>query len=118
MEKQLLKDSFGWGLALWFIGYVLGLILIFLFPASLIGWIIMPIGLIITFWVLFKKVRANSFKYYLILSVVWTIIAIVFDYVFIVEAFKPTEYYKLDVYLYYIITFISPLIAARLKRNI
>ena len=49
MNKRLLRDSLGWGLALWFIGYVLGIILFFLLPARLIGWAIMPIGLLITF---------------------------------------------------------------------
>ena len=118
MNKQLLKDSLGWGLALWFIGYVLGIILFFLLPASLIGWAIMPIGVIITFWVLFKKVNGDSFKYYLILAVVWTVIAVVLDYLFIVRAFSPADgYYKLDVYLYYAITFISPLIAAWWKKR-
>ncbi len=117
MDRQLLKDSLGWGLALWFIGYVLGIILIFLLPASLIGWAVMPIGVILIFWVLFKKVKASSLKYYLILALVWTVIAVVFDYLFIVKAFNPTDgYYKLDVYLYYAITFISPVIVAWLKR--
>ncbi len=118
MNKQLLKDSLGWGVALWFIGYVLGIILIFLLPVSLVGWVIMPIGIIITFWVLLKKVKDGSFQYYLILAVVWTAIAIVFDYLFIVKAFKPADgYYKLDVYLYYAITFISPLIVAWWKKK-
>lgn len=117
MDKQLLKDSLGWGLALWFIGYVLGIVLIFMLPSSMIGWAIMPIGVIITFWVLFKKVKADSFQYYLILAVVWSVIAVVFDYLFIVKTFNPTDgYYKLDVYLYYAITFISPLIVACLKK--
>ena len=119
MNKQLLKDSLGWGLALWSIGYVLGVILIFLLPASLIGWIIMPIGVIITFWVLLKKVKDDHFQYYVILAVVWTVIAVVFDYLFIVKAFKPADgYYKPDVYLYYAITFISPLIVAWWKNKI
>ncbi len=118
MNKQLLKDSLGWGLALWFIGYVLGIIFIFLLPASLVGWAIMPIGVIITFWVLLKKVKDNSFQYYLILAIVWTVIAVVFDYLFIVKAFRPEDgYYKLDVYLYYAITFISPLIVAWWKKQ-
>jgi hypothetical protein len=118
MNKQLLKDSLGWGLVLWFIGYVLGIILIFLLPASLVGWVIMPIGVIITFWVLLKKVKDDNFQYYLILAVVWTVIAVVFDYLFIVKAFKPADgYYKLDVYLYYAITFISPLIVAWWKKQ-
>ncbi len=118
MNEQLLKDSLGWGLALWFIGYALGIILVFLLPAQLIGWAIMPIGMIITFGVLLKKVKENSFQYYLILAVVWTVIAVVFDYLFIVKAFKPADgYYKLDVYLYYAITFISPLIVAWWKKQ-
>ena len=118
MNKQLLKDSLGWGLALWFIGYVLGIILIFLLPVSLVGWAIMPIGIIITFWVLLKKVKDGSFQHYLILAVVWTVIAVVFDYLFIVKAFQPEDgYYKLDVYLYYAITFISPLIVAWWKKQ-
>lgn len=118
MNKQLLKDSLGWGLALWFIGYVLGIILFFQLPSQLIGWVIMPIGIIITFWVLLKKVKGVNFQYYLILAVVWTVIAVVFDYLFIVKAFTPTDgYYKLDVYLYYAITFISPLIVAWWKKH-
>ena len=118
MNKQLLRDSLGWGLALWFIGYVLGVILIFLLPAPLIGWIIMPIGIMITFWVLLKKVKDDSFQYYLILAFIWTAIAVVFDYLFIVKAFKPADgYYKLDVYLYYAITFVSPIIVAWWKKQ-
>ncbi len=118
MNKQLLKDSLGWGFALWFIGYVLGVILVFMLPASLIGWVIMPIGVIITFWVLLKKVKDDSFQYYSALAIVWTAIAVIFDYLFIVEAFKPIDgYYKLDVYLYYSITFISPLIVAWWKKH-
>jgi hypothetical protein len=118
MNKQLLKDFLGWGLALWLIGYVLGIILFFLLPTSMIGWVIMPIGVIITFLVLLKKVKADSLQYYLILAVIWTAIAIVFDCLFIVKAFSPADgYYKLDVYLYYAITFISPLIVAYWKKQ-
>jgi len=118
MNKQLLIDTLGWGFALWLIGYVLGIILFFVLPPSLIGWIIMPIGALITFWVLFKRVKSVSFRYYLILSVVWTAIAVVFDYLFIVKALSPADgYYKLDVYLYYALTFIIPLIVGWYKYN-
>jgi hypothetical protein len=110
MNKQLLKDSLGWGFILWLIGYVLGIVFFFVFPPSFIGWIIMPIGLIITLWVLLKKVNSDFLLYYLILAVAWTIIAVVFDYLFIVKAFKPADgYYKLDVYLYYLLNFVIPL---------
>jgi len=111
MNKHFYKDAFGWGFALWLIGYILGILFFFIMPPSIIGWIIMPIGVIITLWVLFKKIKSGSFQYYLLLAVVWTLIATVFDYFFIVKAFKSSGYYKLDVYLYYALTFILPIFA-------
>ena len=51
------------GFALWLIGYALGMILFALVPASLIGWIIMPIGTAITFWIAFKKVKGDIMQY-------------------------------------------------------
>ncbi len=111
MSKQFLKDSLGWGFILWLIGYVLGIILFFVLPTSLIGWVILPIGLTITFLVLLKKVKGETLTYYFLLAIIWTMIAVFFDYLFIVKALKPEDgYYKLDVYLYYIFTVISPLI--------
>lgn len=110
-------DAFGWGFVLWLIGFALGVILFSVVPLSMIGWIIMPIGTVITLWVLIKKVKADSYPYYLLLSIVWTLIAIVLDYFFLVKAFKPADgYYKLDVYLYYLLTFILPLIVWRTKK--
>lgn len=117
MNKQLLRDSLGWGFILWFIGYVLGILLFFVLPPSLIGWVIMPIGLIITFWVLMNKVKSGAVPYYALLAIVWTVIAVAFDYLFIVKAFNPADgYYKLDVYLYYALTFIVPLVAGWWKK--
>ncbi len=111
MTKQFFKDAFLWGSILWLIGYVLGIVLFMVVPHSLIGWIIMPIGVVVTLWVLFKKVKGDSPRYYLLLAISWTLIAIVFDYFFLVKVFKPVDgYYKLDVYLYYLLTFILPVL--------
>ncbi len=110
MTKQFLKDAFLWGFLLWIIGYILGIVLFAIVPRDLIGWIIMPIGVAIILWVLLKKINGNTFKYYLLLAISWTIIAMAFDYFFLVKVFNPTDgYYKLDVYLYYAFTFVSPL---------
>ena len=114
-SRQFLKDAVGWGIGLWLIGYALGIILFMLVPPYMIGWILTPIGIIITLWVLFKKTKGESFEYYFVLAVVWTLIAIIFDYLFIVKLFNSSDYYKLDVYLYYIFTLILPLIAAAIK---
>lgn len=111
MSKQLLKEGLGWGIALWFIGYLLGIILFIFVPHSMVGWVIMPIGILITLWVLLKKIKGSSPKYYFLLAITWTFIAIVFDYFFLVKLFKPADgYYKLDVYLYYLLTFTLPII--------
>jgi len=110
MNKQLLKDALGWGFVLWLIGYGLGIMLFAFVPLSLIGWIIMPIGIIIALWLLFKKIKSDKFGYYVILAVAWVLIAVVFDYLFLVKAFKPEDgYYKMDIYLYYALTFVLPL---------
>ena len=110
MNRQLLKDSFGWGFILWLIGYVLGIVLFFVLPSSLIGWVSMPIGLVVTLWVLMRRVKVNLLHRFVVLAGVWTVIAVVFDYVFIVKTFSPPDgYYKLDVYLYYVLTFGAPL---------
>jgi hypothetical protein len=111
MSRQLLKDSLGWGFILWFIGYVMGIVLFFVFPPLLIGWVILPFGVLITLWVLLKKVKGDTLWYYLTLAIVWTVIAVIFDFLFIVKTFKPADgYYKLDVYIYYLLTFVMPLI--------
>ncbi|MFZ1126994.1 hypothetical protein [Methanoregula sp.] len=118
MDKQCVIDTLGWGLVLWLIGYVSGILLFFALPVSLIGWAILPVGVIITFWVLFKQIRHEDFRYYAMLAVAWTAIAVACDYVFIVVALKPADgYYKPDVYLYYVLTVVIPLIAGWWKKN-
>jgi hypothetical protein len=104
----VLKNAVGWGFGLWLIGYVLGIVLFAVLPASIMGWVIMPIGAVITIWVLLARVRPESAASCAVLSMVWTVIAVVFDYVFIVRAFGASDYYKLDVYVYYALTFLLP----------
>jgi hypothetical protein len=118
MKEGLLKDALGWGLLLWLIGYILGFVFFFALSPSLIGWAIMPIGVVITLWVLFKKVRESDLRYYCLLAVAWTAIAIVGDYLFIVRALNPAGgYYKPDVYVYYALTFVLPLAAGWWKNH-
>jgi hypothetical protein len=112
LTTQFLKDALGWGLVLWLIGYALGIMLFALVPASLIGWIIAPIGTAIALWVALRKVKGDTLRYYCLLAPVWVAIAVLGDYEFIVKAFKPADgYYKLDVYIYYVLTLAIPLFA-------
>lgn len=112
MNRQFLKDALGWGVALWIIGYALGMMLFSFVPTSVIGWIIMPIGAAITFWVAFRKVKGNNLRYYCMVGVMWLLIAVVGDYFFIVKALAPADgYYKLDVYIYYVLALAIPIFA-------
>lgn len=116
MSKQLLKDGLGWGIGLWLVGYILGIVLFIVVPPSMVGWVIMPVGVVLTLWILVKKIKSNSLRYYILLGVIWTAIAVAFDYFFLVKLFKPVDgYYKLDVYLYYLLTFILPCIVGYRK---
>jgi hypothetical protein len=116
MNKQLIKDSLVWGFVLWLIGYILSFILFFIVSPMMIGWIIAPIGTAITLFVLFRKIKGNNFKYYLYLAIIWTLMAVVLDYLFIVKLMNPVGYYKPAVYLYYGLTFVLPLFVS-IKRK-
>ena len=110
MNKQFLKDTLGWGFFIWLGGYILGFVLFAFVPTSLIGWVIMPVGTVLTLWVLLKKIHCTSFPHYISIALVWALIAVVFDYLFLVLLLKPADgYYKLDVYVYYALTLLLPL---------
>lgn len=116
MDKKLLMDSFGWGFVVWLMGYGLGIVFFTIVPHSLIGWFVTPIGIVVALFVLFKKIKVRPLNYYLLISIIWAAIAIFCDYFFLVTAFKPIDgYYKLDVFLYYVITFSLPLIVGAFK---
>ncbi len=118
MKKEFSKIV--WlGFLLWLMGYILGIILFPFVSIEKIGWIIMPIGIVVTLWVLFKKLSNLSMKSYYMTSVVWTMIAIIADYLFLVLLFKPADgYYKLDVYIYYIATFLLPVFFGWYKQTL
>src|SRR3989344_7614602 len=118
MNMQLLKDGLLWGFALWLIGYLLGFLFFAFVPVSLIGWFVMPIGIAVTVWVLMKYIKGTSLPYYVSLGAMWATIAVILDYFFLVQLLRPADgYYKLDVYVYYLLTFALPLIMYWFKKK-
>ncbi|MBS3913625.1 MAG: hypothetical protein KG003_03950 [Bacteroidetes bacterium] len=117
-DRSYFKDTLGWGFLLWLFGYVLGMLLFAFVPTALLGWIITPVATVITIWVLYKKIASPSFGYSLHVAILWTFIAMIMDYLFIVKAFHPEDgYYKADIFIYYGLTFFLPIIVGFLKRN-
>ena len=107
--KFLIRDVLGWGLLLWLVGYLLGFVFYAFVPVALIGWLVTPFGIALTCFVLWKWVRVDRWSAAMLLGIGWSVIAIVCDYAFIVKLLNPSDgYYKLDVYLYYLLMFALP----------
>ena len=108
-KRKIFLNTVLWGFVLWLLGYILGIIFFAFIPKDIMGWFIMPFGIAVTLWVLFEKIKRYSFACYIGLGIIWTIMAIVLDYVFLVKLLNATDYYKIDVYIYYIVTLILPM---------
>lgn len=107
-KRGIFLNTISWGFLIWLFGYVLGIVFYAFVPKETLGWYVLPLGVIVTLWVLFRKIKRESFACYIGLGVIWMIMAIVLDYIFLVKLFRSTDYYKPDVYLYYILTFTLP----------
>ncbi|MEW6721871.1 MAG: hypothetical protein AB1324_01265 [Candidatus Micrarchaeota archaeon] len=99
----------GWGLALWLLGYALGIAFFFLLPPSIFGWAVMLIATPVTVFVALKKIEARSVREYLPVALLWTAMAVILDYIFIVILLGSPDYYKPDVLVYYALTFLIPI---------
>ena len=116
-KGKIFLNTIFWGFILWLFGYILGVAFFAFLPSELIGWYIMPIALVATIWVLFKKIERDSFTCYIGLGVIWMVMAIVLDYFFLVKLFKTVGYYKIDVYIYYFLTLALPITVGLYKFN-
>lgn len=116
-KKKIFLNTLLWGFLLWLLGYILGFIFFAFVPKDLLGWYIMPLGVIATLWVLFKKIEREKFGCYIGLGVIWTIMAVVLDYIFIVLLLHSSSYYKIDVYVYYLLTLLLPIAVGWYKFN-
>jgi hypothetical protein len=113
--KKTFVNTVKWGFALWLFGYILGFIFFAFVPKDVMGWYIMPFGIASTLWVLLKKIERKQFTCYIGLGVIWTVMAIILDYIFLVKLLNATGYYKTDVYIYYVLTFVLPVAFGWLK---
>jgi len=107
-RKTMLVDAPVLGFLVWLIGYLAGIALYFVLSPDVLGWVLFviftPIVILLCYWRFGK--RNESISYYALVAAVWLIIAVVFDYLFLVKLLNPPAYYKLDVYVYYASTFL------------
>jgi hypothetical protein len=109
--QQILKDTAGPGILFWLIGYLMGIVLFFTPFKESMGWIMLvtftPFTIAVTWW-WFRQREHLSLQYYAGVGVVWALIAVVLDYLFIVMLFGSTAYYSLHIYLYYALMVFIP----------
>ena len=117
--RKKLVDTVGAGVVLWTIGYALAMILFAFVPTAMIGWIVLPIMTPVTVYVAFARRRTGaSISYVLLVASTWTLIAVAFDYAFLVSAFSAQNYYDFDVLIYYALTFLIPaIVGAKYRRQ-
>lgn len=108
-HTSFLKKTAQWGFLLWLFGFVLSIALFFFVPSFLLGWVIMPCGIAATVWVLHNKMGAHTWHEWQWVAGIWTLLAVVLDYVCIVTFIGALGYYRLDVFLYYLLTAGIPL---------
>lgn len=118
MKKKLAKDALGWGVGLWAFGYALGFAFYPFLSPDILGWAILPFGLLATLWVLLKFIEPRTFGHYFLIAVVWTALAALLDYFFVVKLLLPKDgYYKPDVYFYYALIFLVPVLYGLWRAN-
>lgn len=123
MDKAFIKsrmiDIFVFGILFWLIGYVASLILFPFVSLDVMGWILTGVMTPLTFIIAYFRFRKRNLKFfcYFMTGVFWALIAAVLDYLFIVKLFHSVDYYKLDVYLYYFIMFLIPVILGLINKK-
>ena len=111
VNRERIFDTVGLGFILWLAGYLTSFLLYFYVPHGILGWILFvvftPITIYIAYWRFHR--RSLSMEYFFKVAAVWTLLAIAFDYLFIVMLFNSQNYYQADVLLYYLTIFLIPL---------
>lgn len=108
---KIFINNFFWGFILWLFGYLLNFIFYTFIPGAILGWSILPFSIIFTIWILVKKIKREELKCYFGVGLVWLIMAIILDYVFIVKFLNLSGYYRqIDIIVYYILIFFLPII--------
>jgi len=106
-----IRDALVPGIFFWLVGYLAGIVLFFTQYREILGWILIvvftPFTIAVTWWWFLNRMQP-ALRYYAGVGIAWSIIAIVLDYVFIVNLFSSAGYYTLHIFLYYGLMFVIP----------
>lgn len=110
---QLLRDTAYTGILLWVAGYLASMAVYFSglnydVWGKVVLLLYIPCAAVFAYW--YFSQRELSLQYYAGVGIAWSLIAVVLDYPFIVMRFGAWQYYTPDVFFYYIVMFLIPVI--------
>jgi len=120
--NRKLVDTLFTGILVWAIGYAMGFYIItipgypdvMMQPSVLIG--VSAVGILVTGGIAYLRFRRRSglgWGYALVVGASWLVVALVFDFLFIVLLFGAYGYYRPHILVYYLLTLIVPTIVVR-----
>lgn len=121
MSRKLI-DTLVLGIVVWTIGYAMGFYIVtipgypevMLQPSILFG--LSAVGILVTggtAYLRFRKRSGLTWQYALLVGGSWLVVAVVFDFLFIVLLFGAYGHYRPHILLYYLLTLIVPTIVVR-----
>ncbi len=112
MVNRIIIDALGFGILLWVAGFALGMIFFPFIPVAYIGLPIVAVIVPLTFLISYYRFKEKGFDktYYITVAVAWFLIAVIFDYIFLVRGFNVQNYYDADLLAYYALTLLAPIV--------
>src|SRR3989338_11132512 len=103
MLKKILKIGFGWGLFIWGIAFIIGMVAFIYVPPENIGLVILPFVLPLMAFVSYKKLKDEEGPPWLypVIGIIWLTLSFILDYVILVQGFKAENFYDTDILIYY-----------------
>lgn len=120
MKKYALVDTLVYGLVIWLVGFVLGMVLFPFVEISVMGWILMPVTLIVALFLsmrIRRKRSAAAVSTFIGVGLSWVALSLILDYAILVKGYSAENFYDVDIIIYYIGVLLIPIIVSLLPRK-
>lgn len=120
MKKYALVDTLIYGLVIWLVGFVLGMVLFPFVEISVMGWILMPVTLIVALLLslrIRRKRSAGAVSYFIGVGLSWVALSLILDYAILVKGYDAENFYDVDIIIYYVGVLLIPILASLVPKK-